>query len=38
MRNACEILIGKSEGKKQLGRPKRGWENNVTMDLREIGW
>jgi hypothetical protein len=27
-----------SEGKSPLGRPRRGWENNIKMDLREIGW
>jgi hypothetical protein len=35
-RNACRILVGKPEGKKQLGR--RRWEDNIRMDLREIGW
>jgi hypothetical protein len=29
--------VGKSEGKRQLGRPGRGWEDNSRMDLREIG-
>jgi len=36
-RNAYKILIGKSEGKRQLGRHKRRWEGNIRMDLREIG-
>lgn len=37
-RNACGALLGKSEVKKSLGRPRRRWENNITMDLRETGW
>jgi hypothetical protein len=37
-RNAYRILVGKPEGKKPLGRPRRRWENNIKMDLREIGW
>jgi hypothetical protein len=38
MRNAYKILIGKPEGRKPLGRPKRGWKDNITMDLRKTGW
>jgi hypothetical protein len=30
--------VGKPEGKRPLGRPRRRWEDNVRMDLREIGW
>jgi hypothetical protein len=30
--------VGKPEGKRPLGRPKRRWEDNIRMDLREIGW
>jgi hypothetical protein len=30
--------VGKPEGKKPLGRPRRRWEDNSKMDLREIGW
>jgi hypothetical protein len=37
-RNAYKILVGKPEGKRPLGRPKRRWVNNIKMDLREIGW
>jgi hypothetical protein len=37
-RNANRILVGKPEGKRLLGRPRRRWEDNVRMDLREIGW
>jgi hypothetical protein len=36
MRNTYRILVGKPEGKKQLGRPRHKWENNVMMHLREI--
>jgi hypothetical protein len=37
-RNACRILVGKPEGKRPLGRPRRRWVDNIKMDLREIGW
>jgi hypothetical protein len=37
-RNTYRILVGKPEGKRPLGRPRRKWENNIRMDLREIGW
>jgi hypothetical protein len=36
-RNAYKISVGKPEGKRPLGRPRRRWEDNVRMDLREIG-
>jgi hypothetical protein len=32
------ISVGKPEGKKSLGRPRRRWVDNIKMDLREIGW
>jgi hypothetical protein len=35
--NAYGVLMGKSEGKRPLGRHRRKWENNVVMDLREVG-
>jgi hypothetical protein len=35
--NAYRILMGKSEGKRPLGRPRRGWVDNKKMDLRAIG-
>jgi hypothetical protein len=31
------VLVGKPEGKRPLGRPRRIWENNVRMDLQEVG-
>jgi hypothetical protein len=37
-RNACRTLVGKPEGKRPLGRPRRRWVDNIKMDLREIGW
>jgi hypothetical protein len=37
-RNAYRILMGKPEGKTPLGRPRRRWEDNIRMDLRETGW
>jgi hypothetical protein len=37
-RNAYRILVGNPEGKRPVGRPRRRWEDNIRMDLREIGW
>jgi hypothetical protein len=37
-RNAYRILMGKLEGKRRLGRPRRRWVDNIKMNLREIGW
>jgi hypothetical protein len=37
-RNAYRILVGKPEGKRPLGIPRRRWVDNIKMDLREIGW
>jgi hypothetical protein len=37
-RNAYRILVGKPEGKRRLGRPRRRWVDNIKMDLTEIGW
>jgi hypothetical protein len=36
-RNAYRIFVGKPEGKRRLGRPRRRWVNNIKIDLREIG-
>jgi hypothetical protein len=38
MRNAYRILVGKPEGKRPLGRPRRRWVDNIQIDLGEIGW
>jgi hypothetical protein len=37
-RNACRILVGKPDAKRPLGGPRHMWEDNITMDVREIGW
>jgi len=31
------VLVGKPEGKRTLGRPRRRWEDNIKMDLQEVG-
>ena len=36
-RNAYRVLVGKPESKRPLGRPRRRWEDNIKMDLREVG-
>ena len=36
-RCAYRVLVGKPEGKRPLGRPRRRWEGNIKMDLREVG-
>ena len=33
-----KVLVGKPERKRPLGRPRRRWEDNIKMDLKEIGW
>jgi hypothetical protein len=38
MRNAFNIVVGKPEGKRPLGRPRRRREDNIRMDVKEIGW
>jgi hypothetical protein len=37
-RNVYKIFVGKPEGKRPLERPRRGWVDNIKMDLREIEW
>jgi hypothetical protein len=37
-RNVYKVLMGKPEGKRPLGRPRRRLEDGIRMDLREIGW
>jgi hypothetical protein len=37
-RGAYRALVGKPEGRRPLGRPRRRWEDNFKMDLREVGW
>ena len=36
-RNAYRVLVGKPEGKRPVGRPRHRWEDNIKMDLREVG-
>jgi hypothetical protein len=38
VRGVYNILVGRPEGRRPLGRPRRGWEDNIKMDLREIGF
>jgi hypothetical protein len=37
-RGAYRALVGKPEGRRPLGKPRRRWEDNIKMDLREVGW
>jgi hypothetical protein len=36
--NTYRILVGKAQGKRPLGRPRRTWVDNIKIDLRELGW
>jgi hypothetical protein len=36
--NAYRLFVGKPEGNRPLGRPRRRWVNNIRMDLEEVGW
>ena len=36
-RGVYSVLVGKPEGKRSLGRPRRRWENNIKIDLQEVG-
>jgi hypothetical protein len=36
-RGVYRVLVGKPEGKRQLGRPRRRWGDNIRMDLQEVG-
>jgi len=37
-RSAYSVLVGKREGKRQLGRPRRRWEDNIKTDLQVVGY
>jgi hypothetical protein len=37
-RGVHRVLVGKPEGKRPLGRPRRRWEDNIKMDVQEVGW
>jgi len=36
-RGVHSVLVGKPEGKRPLGKPRRRWEDNIKMDLQEVG-
>jgi hypothetical protein len=36
-RGVHRVLVGKPEGKRPMGRPRRRWENNIKMDVQEVG-
>jgi hypothetical protein len=36
-RGVCRVLVRKPEGKRPLGRPRRRWEDNISIDLQEVG-
>jgi hypothetical protein len=36
--HVCRVLVGKPEGRTPCGRPRRRWENNIKMDVREVEW
>jgi hypothetical protein len=36
-RGVCRVSVGKPEGKRPLGRPRRTWEDNIKVDLQEVG-
>jgi hypothetical protein len=36
--NAYKLLVGKPEGNRPLGRPRRRWVDNIRIDLGEVGW
>jgi len=36
-RGVYSVLVGKSKGKKPLGRPRRRWEDNIQLDIQEVG-
>jgi len=36
-RDICMVFVGKPEGKRPLGRPRRRWEGNIKIDLQEVG-
>jgi hypothetical protein len=37
-KGACRILMGRPEGRRPLERPRRRWEDNIKMDIQEVGW
>jgi hypothetical protein len=37
-RGAYRILVGRSEGRRPLGKPRRRWDDNIKMDLQNVAW
>jgi hypothetical protein len=37
-RDTYRVLVGRREGKRPLARPRHRWEDNIKMDLQEVGW
>jgi hypothetical protein len=37
-RSTYRILVGRTGGRRPLGRPRRRWQDNIKMDLQEVGW
>jgi hypothetical protein len=37
-RGAYRILVGRPAGRRQIGGPRRRWEDNIKMDLQDVGW
>ena len=37
-RNTCNVLVGKPEGKRSLGRPRHREEVDIKIDIKELGW
>jgi hypothetical protein len=37
-RGVYRLLVGKPEGKRPLGRPRHKWEDNIKLDVQEVGW
>jgi hypothetical protein len=37
-RGVYRVLVGRPERKRPLGRPRRRWEDNIKIDLQEVGW
>jgi len=37
-RGAYRVLVGRPEGRRPLGIPRRGWEDNIKMDRQKVGW
>jgi hypothetical protein len=36
-RSACRVLVGRPEGRRPLWTPRHGWEDNIKMDLQDVG-